>query len=100
METSDLWLERLPAKFKDRAPKLWWDDEGFSHLEAEGRNLDTPGLNAIGAALIDIIVLWLLILATTIAFWRIDRRGGWLLLPYLIWVGYAAALNAAIWWMN
>jgi hypothetical protein len=47
METSDLWRERLPARFKDRAPKLWWDAEGFSHLEAEGRNLDVPGLNTV-----------------------------------------------------
>jgi predicted TIM-barrel fold metal-dependent hydrolase len=47
METSDLWRERLPARFKDRAPKLWWDAEGFSHLEAEGRNLDVPGLNTM-----------------------------------------------------
>jgi predicted TIM-barrel fold metal-dependent hydrolase len=47
MEKSDLWKDRLPAKFKDRAPKLWYDDEGFSHLEAEGRLLDVPGLNTM-----------------------------------------------------
>jgi predicted TIM-barrel fold metal-dependent hydrolase len=47
METSDLWKDRLPARFKDRAPKLWWDENGFSHLEAEGRNLDVPGLNTM-----------------------------------------------------
>jgi predicted TIM-barrel fold metal-dependent hydrolase len=47
LETSDLWLERLPARFRDRAPKLWWDEDGFSHLEAEGRNLDVPGLNTM-----------------------------------------------------
>src|SRR5512139_3025801 len=47
METCDLWKERLPAKFKDRAPRLYYDDEGFSHLEAEGRNLDVPGLNTM-----------------------------------------------------
>ncbi len=47
LETSDLWLDRLPARFKDRAPKLWWDEGGFSHLEAEGRNLDVPGLNTM-----------------------------------------------------
>ena len=27
METCDLWKDRLPAKFKDRAPKIWWDDD-------------------------------------------------------------------------
>lgn len=47
LETSDLWKDRLPARFQDRAPKLWWDEGGFSHLEAEGRNLDIPGLNTM-----------------------------------------------------
>lgn len=47
METEDLWKDRLPSEFKDRAPRLWYDEEGFSHLEAEGRNLDVPGLNTM-----------------------------------------------------
>jgi predicted TIM-barrel fold metal-dependent hydrolase len=47
METEDLWKDRLPARFQDRAPKLWYDSDGFSHLEAEGRLLDTPGLNTM-----------------------------------------------------
>ncbi len=47
METEDLWKERLPDRLKDRAPRLWWDEDGFSHLEAEGRSLDVPGLNTM-----------------------------------------------------
>ncbi len=47
METEDLWKDRLPDRFKDRAPRLWYDEDGFSHLEAEGRLLDTPGLNTM-----------------------------------------------------
>lgn len=47
MEKEDLWLERLPSEFKDRAPKLYYDADGFSHLEAEGRLLDVPGLNTM-----------------------------------------------------
>ncbi|MBI5949491.1 MAG: amidohydrolase [Chloroflexi bacterium] len=47
METEDLWKDRLPDRFKDRAPRLYYDDDGFSHLEAEGRLLDTPGLNTM-----------------------------------------------------
>lgn len=47
METCDLWKDRLPVRFKDRAPRIWWDDDGFSHLEAEGRLLDVPGLNTM-----------------------------------------------------
>ena len=58
------------------------------------------GLQLIGAALADILLLIALIAATTIAFWRIDRRAGLLLLPYLLWVGYASLLNGGIWLMN
>jgi tryptophan-rich sensory protein len=47
-----------------------------------------------------IVVLWLAILATTFAFWRVSRGAAALLLPYLAWVGFAAALNYAIWQMN
>ena len=44
----------------------------------------------VGAALLEIGVLWLLILGTLVLFWRRDRWGGILLLPYLGWTGFAA----------
>lgn len=47
LETCDLWKDRLPARFKDRAPRLYYDDDGYFHLEAEGRSLDVPGLNTM-----------------------------------------------------
>ena len=37
---------------------------------------------------------------TTLAFYRVSRPAGWLFLPYLLWLGYAAALNFAIWQLN
>ncbi|MGE0387285.1 MAG: amidohydrolase family protein [Gammaproteobacteria bacterium] len=43
LEPMHLWEERLPAKYKDRAPKLWRDDKGI-HMEVEGRSLDVPGI--------------------------------------------------------
>lgn len=58
------------------------------------------GLQAVTEALIEIGLLLALVLATTLAFWRIDQRAGALFVPYLLWVTYAAALNAAIWAMN
>lgn len=58
------------------------------------------GLKSPPAAMIEIVILWLAILATTIAFWRVDRLAGWLFLPYLIWVAYAATLNFSIWRLN
>jgi tryptophan-rich sensory protein len=58
------------------------------------------GLGLTGTALVEILVLWVTILATTLAFRPVSRPAAWLMLPYLLWVGYAIALNAAIWWMN
>jgi tryptophan-rich sensory protein len=53
-----------------------------------------------GAAFLEIVFLWLFILSTVIAFWPVSRMASWLLVPYLTWVTYAAALNAAIWRVN
>ena len=52
------------------------------------------------AGLADIAVLWVAIVATLRAFGRLDRAAGLLLLPYLLWVGYAVALNLATVWLN
>ncbi|TPG09883.1 tryptophan-rich sensory protein [Rhodanobacter glycinis] len=51
-------------------------------------------------AFADIVLLWLLIVATTIGFWRVRPLAGALLLPYLGWVSFAAALNYAVWHLN
>lgn len=57
-------------------------------------------LHSPGAACVEIVLLWSVILVTMIVFWRVVPIAGWLLLPYLIWVGYAAALNFSIWRLN
>ncbi|WP_299259233.1 TspO/MBR family protein [uncultured Kushneria sp.] len=46
------------------------------------------------------VVLWLLILATLIAFWRIKPLAGALLVPYLAWVTLATALTWSTWHLN
>jgi tryptophan-rich sensory protein len=51
-------------------------------------------------ALADIILLWVLILATLVAFWRIRPLAGALLIPYLLWVGFATLLNFSVWQLN
>ncbi len=53
-----------------------------------------------GLAVADILVLWALIVATLIAFWRIRQLAGVLLVPYLVWVTFAAVLNYAMWQLN
>lgn len=51
-------------------------------------------------AFIDIMLLWGLIVATMGAFWRIRPLAGMLLIPYLLWVSFAAALNYSVWQHN
>ncbi|MDP3071263.1 MAG: TspO/MBR family protein [Opitutaceae bacterium] len=58
------------------------------------------GLHRPGLALIDILALWLVLALTLVAFWRVRRAAGVLLLPYLAWVTFATALNFTIWRMN
>jgi benzodiazapine receptor len=51
-------------------------------------------------AALDILLLWGLILATIISFWRYSRWAAALLLPYLAWVSFATVLGITIWLMN
>jgi len=53
-----------------------------------------------GFAFLEIVALWCAILLTAIAFGRTVPLAGWLMIPYLGWVSYAAALNFAIWRLN
>lgn len=50
--------------------------------------------------LIDVVILLAVIIANMIAFWKIDRLAGSLLVPYALWVAFATLLNAAIWHLN
>jgi len=47
-----------------------------------------------------IVLLWVLVVATAVSFWRISPLAGALLFPYLLWVSFAAALNFSIWQLN
>lgn len=58
------------------------------------------GLRRFDLAFFEIAILWALILATLVAFWRHHTTAGPLMLPYLAWVSYASALNFAIWRLN
>ncbi|MBD3348996.1 MAG: tryptophan-rich sensory protein [Candidatus Eisenbacteria bacterium] len=58
------------------------------------------GANQLLPAFVEVVILWLLILATTLSFWRIVPGAGTLLLPYLCWVAFASALNFQLWRLN
>ncbi|MCX6358843.1 MAG: tryptophan-rich sensory protein [Armatimonadetes bacterium] len=91
---------------------LVWREGGFAaHRVALGlfgcqlllNALWTPlffGAHRPGLAFADITALWLVLIPTTIAFWSVRPLAGALLVPYVAWVTFAAALNFRIWQMN
>lgn len=58
------------------------------------------GLHLLLVSFIEIVLLWLSILATILVFRKISTTAAWLLVPYLAWVSVAAALNLAVWLLN
>lgn len=58
------------------------------------------GLHNPPLALADMVVLLALLVFTVRSFRRVHPVAAALLLPYLLWTGYAAYLNAGFWWVN
>lgn len=58
------------------------------------------GFQNPGLAFLEILILWLAIVANMIFFWRVNRWAAFLLLPYLTWVSFAIYLNYSIWKLN
>jgi len=58
------------------------------------------GLKRPGLAFVEIVALWLAILGTLVVLWSVRPLAALLLAPYLAWVTFAAALNAALWRLN
>jgi benzodiazapine receptor len=58
------------------------------------------GLHSPASGMTGITLLWIAILLTLLAFFRVSPAAGWLMVPYLLWVSYASALNFTIWRLN
>lgn len=58
------------------------------------------GVHQIALALAVIVVLLILAASTLLAFRRQSQAAGWLMLPYLAWIGYVTYLNAGFWCLN
>jgi tryptophan-rich sensory protein len=58
------------------------------------------GMRSPIAGLVVIIVLWIMILLTVVKFWPVSRNAALLLVPYIIWVSFAAYLNYSLLMLN
>ena len=58
------------------------------------------GARSTWLGLVGIAMLWLALLATVIAFFQKSKTAGFIMLPYMAWVSFAAALNFAFWQLN
>lgn len=91
---------------------LVWRQGGYSNARAAlNLFLAQLALNALwswlffawhlgAAAFVDILLLLMLLIATMLAFWRQRQLAALLLVPYLLWVSFAAVLNYTVWQMN
>jgi translocator protein len=58
------------------------------------------GLRKVGPAFGEILLLWMMIIATAVAFYPLSLLAAWLLIPYIVWVVFASYLNFRIWQLN
>ena len=58
------------------------------------------GLRSPLAALVEIVFLWVAIVMTITAFWKVSKPAAMLLVPYFLWTTFATVLNASIWAKN
>ena len=58
------------------------------------------GMKSKGGGVVTIVILWLLILATIVTFFRVSNWAGALFVPYIVWVSIASYLNIGVWVLN
>lgn len=57
-------------------------------------------LQAFGIAFVWLILLWVLVAVVIRLFWKVDRTAAWLLVPYIVWLTFAAVLNLFVYFVN
>ena len=89
----------LPGEDAPAARRALWIFAGHFVLNL-GWSAAFFGAQSIRGGLVVIALLWVAIVATMIAFDRVDRRAAALLVPYLAWVSFAGYLNYAFLALN
>lgn len=56
--------------------------------------------NLYGLAFLELCLLWLAIVITTVKFYKIDKVSAYLMIPYILWVTFAGVLNFFVWKLN
>ncbi|MFD8023482.1 tryptophan-rich sensory protein [Streptomyces sp. SPB4] len=92
------WLAgRQPDRLRVRQAHMWWSGQLVLNLAW------TPlffAARQYGLALLDIVLLLAALATTVVLFQRLNRTAALLLVPYLLWVAFATALNTSIWQLN
>jgi tryptophan-rich sensory protein len=57
-------------------------------------------LRGPGLGFLEIAFLWLMVATTVGMFWKVSNAAGMVMVPYLLWVTFAMALNGSIWSLN
>ena len=91
-----IWQKGLATPGVMLAFTLFWVQLAFNALWS----VIFFGRKSKGGGVIVIAILWLLILATMIASFRVSVWAGALLVPYIVWVSIASYLNVGIWILN
>jgi benzodiazapine receptor len=91
-----VWRTGLPSDVARIAFVLFWVQLALNALWS----FVFFGLKSTWGGVITIVILWFLILATTVASFRVSTLAGSLLIPYLVWVTIASYLNIGVWWLN
>ena len=91
-----VWDKGLSSEAATLAFTLFWVQLGVNALWS----IILFGMKSKGGGVITIILLWLLILATMVASFRVSAWAGGLLVPYIIWVSIATYLNVGVWLLN
>ena len=91
-KSKDSWKEAI----KSLGAKVFYLQLGLNVLWSE----IFFGFKLPGLAFVEIIALWLSILLTIAFFRESSKKAAWLLVPYIVWVSIASALNLAIAMLN